>query len=201
MKRIFLSTASLAALLGCHHQAAKPTAAAAVLANVNGTRITQADLEARARTMSTDPKMVETFLTDSKYQAQRSQLVHQMAFEAAMNQIALKNNLEQDPSTKALLAKQRAAIYANVLVSRSAGSTTPNEAELQVFYNELVLARKAAGQAQGLPPFDQIKTNPQFIDAWNQQRFQKAAEGFDKDLKTQVPVTYADGLQSPEAQY
>ena len=202
MKRILPVAGALAALLGCNHQASTTAAdASAVLANVNGVRITQADFEARARTLSANPEEVQAFLTDAKYQPQRAQLVHQMAFEAAMDQIAAKNRLDQDPTTQALLTKQKAAIYANVLVSRAAGNTKPTDAQLQVFYDELVAARKAAGQAQGLPPFDQVKALPQFAEAWQKQQFQKAADTFTKDVETQVPVTYADGLQSPEAEY
>lgn len=202
MKRTLIAAGALAALLGCNHEAAATKAdTSAVLANVNGTRITQADFEARAKTLSTNPQEVQAFLTDAKYQAQRAQLVHQMAFEAAMTQIAAKNNLDQDPSAVALLAKQRAAIYANVLVSRSAGSATPTEEQLKAFYDELVASRKAAGQAQGLPPYDQVKALPQFTEAWQKAQFQKAGDVFQKDLKTQVPVTYADGFQSPEVEY
>src|SRR6185437_8495151 len=114
MKRTFLAAGALAALLGCGHHASADVSA--VLANVNGTRITQAQFEARARTLSTDPKAVQAFLSDPKYLPQRIQLVHQLAFEAAMDQVAAKNGLEQDPATAALLAKERASIYANVLV-------------------------------------------------------------------------------------
>ncbi|HZU52533.1 MAG TPA: hypothetical protein VFF77_01445 [Holophagaceae bacterium] len=202
MKRILPAAGALAALLGCNHEAAAPkTDTSAVLANVNGTRITQADFEARAKTLSTNPQEVQVFLTDAKYQAQRAQLVHQLAFEAAMTQIAVKNGIDQDPAALALLAKQRAAIYANVLVSHSAGNATPTEAQLKAFYDDLVTARKAAGQAQALPPFDQVKALPQFAEAWQKAQFQKAGDAFQKDLQTQVPVTYADGLQSPEAEY
>jgi hypothetical protein len=202
MKRILPAAGALAALLGCNHEAAAPKAdTSAVLANVNGTRITQADFEARAKTLSTNPQEVQVFLTDAKYQAQRAQLVHQLAFEAAMTQIAVKNGIDQDPAALALLAKQRAAIYANVLVSHSAGNATPTDAQLKAFYDDLVTARKAAGQAQALPPFDQVKTLPQFAEAWQKAQFQKAGDAFQKDLQTQVPVTYADGLQSPEAEY
>ena len=196
MKRTFLATGALAALLGCGHQASVDTSA--VLANVNGTRITQAMFEARARTLSTDPKAIEAFLKDSKYLPQRVQLVHQLAFEAAMDQVAAKNGLAQDPATQALLAKERASIFANVLVSRAAGSAAPTEAQLRAFYDEKVAARKAAGQAQGLPDFEAIKANPQFVDAYNQEQFQKAGEAFEKDLKAQVPVTYSEGFQSPD---
>lgn len=202
MKRILPAAGALAALLGCNHEAAAPKAdTSAVLANVNGTRITQADFEARAKTLSTNPQEVQAFLTDAKYQAQRAQLVHQLAFEAAMTQIAAKNGIDQDPAALALLAKQRAAIYANVLVSHAAGNATPTEAQLKAFYDDLVTARKAAGQAQALPPFDQVKALPQFAEAWQKAQFQKAGDAFQKDLQTQVPVTYADGLQSPEAEY
>ena len=200
MKRILPAIGALALLLGCGHRTSTP-AASAVLANVNGVRITQADFEARARTLSPDPEEVQAFLSDARYQPQRAQLVHQMAFEAAMDQVAAKNRLDQDPTTQALLAKQRAAVYANVLVSRAAGNTKPTDAQLQTFYDELVAARKAAGQAQGLPPFDQVKALPQFAEAWQKQQFQKAGDAFTKDVETQVPVTYADGLQSPEAEY
>ncbi len=203
MKRILLPAAALAALLGCGHSAGQTQAAdgSAVLANVNGTRITQAMLEANARMLASDPQQAAAFLTDPAAAPQRAQMVHQMAFQAAMDQIGASEKLDQDPLVQAKLAQAKAAIYAQVLIARSAGDATPTEAQLRAFYDERVAARKAAGQDKGLPAFDEIKANPQLVSAWKQDQFRKAQDAFQKDLKTRVPVTYADGLQAPDTDF
>lgn len=202
MKRI-LPAAGALALLGCHQQASTAADASAVLANVNGTRITQAMLETTVHAGIQDPQKAETFLKDPALQPQRAQLVHQLAMQAAIEQLAAKAGIEQDPGVQMNLAQARANIYASVLTSRAAGNATPTEAQMKAFYDEQVAARKATGQGQDLPDYAHIDPQvkamlPRLVQ---QQQFQKAQEAFQKDLKTQVPVTYADGLQSPEAEY
>ena len=204
MKRTLLAAGALAALLGCNHEAAAPKAdGSAVLANVNGTRITQAMLEATVHAGIQDAAKAETFLKDPALQAQRAQLVHQLATQAAIEQLAAKAGIQNDPSVLMNLAQARASIYASVLASRAAGNATPTEEQMKTFYEEQVAARKAAGQGQDLPDYAHIDPRvkemlPRLVQ---QAQFQKAQEAFQKDLKTQVPVTYADGLQSPEAEY
>ncbi|HXC17377.1 MAG TPA: hypothetical protein VNV60_08055 [Holophagaceae bacterium] len=204
MKRTLLAASALAALLGCNHEAAAPkTDVSAVLANVNGIRITQAQLEATVRAGLQDAAKAEAFLKDPALQAQRAQLVHQLATQAAIEQLAAKAGIENDPSVVMNLAQARANIYASVLASRAAGNATPTEEQMKAFYEEQVAARKATGQGQDLPDYAHIDPRvkamlPRLVQ---QAQFQKAQEAFQKDLKTQVPVTYADGLQSPEAEY
>jgi hypothetical protein len=204
MKRILPAAGALAALLGCNHEAAAPKAgASAVLANVNGTRITQADLEAIVHAGIQDPAKAESFLKDPALQAQRAQLVHQLATQAAIEQLAAKAGIENDPSVLMNLAQARANIYASVLASRAAGNATPTEEQMKAFYEGQVAKAKAAGQGQDLPDYAHIDPRvkamlPQLV---LKQQFQQAQESFQRDLKTQVPVTYADGLQSPETEY
>ena len=201
MKRTFLAAGALAALLGCGHQAAADTSA--TLANVNGTRITQAQLEAVVRTGIQDPQKAETFLKDPALQAQRAQLVHQLATQAAIEQLAAKAGIENDPVVKMNMAQARANIYASVLASRAAGNATPSEEQMKAFYEEQVAARKAAGQGQDLPDYAHIdpRVKAMLPELIQRDQIQKAQATFQKDLKTQVPVTYAEGLQSPEAEY
>ncbi|MBS1767377.1 MAG: hypothetical protein JST05_08260 [Acidobacteria bacterium] len=199
MKRILLPAAALAALLGCGHPAARTADDSAVLANVNGTRITQSMLEANAKMLASDPAQAESFLHDPAAAPQRAQMVHQMAFQAAMDQIGAKDSLDQDPLVQAKLAQAKAAIYAQVLIARAAGNVTPTEAQLKAFYDEQVAARKAAGQDKDMPAYEQVKAVlPRY---WQQDQLRKAQDAFQKDLKTRVPVTYADGLQAPEADF
>ena len=204
MKRILLTAGALAALLGCNHEAATVQAdTSAVLANVNGARITQAMLEATVHAGIQDAAKAESFLKDPALQPQRAQLVHQLAMQAAIEQLAAKAGIESDASVQMNLAQARANIYASVLASRAAGNATPTEEQMKAFYDEQVAARKATGQGQDLPDYAHIDPRvkemlPRLVQ---QQQMQKAQEAFQKDLKTQVPVTYADGLQSPEAEY
>ena len=198
MKRI-LPLAALAALLGCGHQATSTADASAVLANVNGVRITQAALEANAKALAGDAAQAQAFLTDPAAAKNRAEMVHQLAFQAAMDQLAAKNGLDQDPAVQAKLASAKAAIYAQSLIGRGAGNATPTEEQLKAFYDEQLAARKAAGQDQGMPAYEEVKAIlPRY---WQQEQVRKAQDAFQKDLKTQVPVTYADGMESPEVEY
>lgn len=208
MKRIFLAAGALAALVGCGRHAAPASAAAdtsAVLANVNGTHITQAQIEAAIHSLVEDPAQAKAFLTSEAAAPQRAQLVHQLAFQAAMDQVAAQEHLDQDPAVQFKLAQARASIYADALASREAGAVQPTDQELQAFYEAIVAQRKAAGQDQGLPPFSAFQSNAQMkaqlAQAWRQDHFKKAAEAFDERLRTRVPVTYAEGMQTPVATY
>ncbi len=208
MKRtaLALGTAlgALTFLVGCDHEAAAPkTDTSAVLANVNGTRITQADLEAIVHAGIQDGTKAEAFLKDPALQGQRAQLVHQLATQAAIEQLAAKAGIEKDPSVLMNLAQARANIYASVLASRAAGNAEPSEAQMKAFYEEQVAARKASGQGQDLPDYAHMdpRVKAMLPELVRRDQFQKAQAAFQKDLKTQVPVTYADGLQSPEAEY
>ena len=193
MKRIFIAAGALAALIGCGRPASAD--ASAVLANVNGVRITQADLEATVRALAADAQQADQILHDPAAAGERAKLVHRLAFQAAMDQFAAKQGLDKDPLTRFQLADGRAMAFANVLVSRAAGNATPTEAQLRAFYDEQMAARKATGQDKGMPSFDEIKASPQLASAWQQDRFAKAQAAFEQDLKAQVPVTYAEGFQ------
>ena len=200
MKRTFLAAGALAALLGCGREAAVD--GSAVLANVNGARVTQADLEAAVRALASDPQQADQILHDPAAAAERAKLVHQLAFHLAMDQIAAKQGLDKDPLVRFQMADSRAMAFANVLVSRAAGNAAPTDDQLHAFYDAQMAARKAAGQDKGIAPFDAFLANPQLkgqlAEAWRQDTFNKAQAAFQQDLKAQVPVTYADGLQSAE---
>lgn len=204
MKRTLLAAGALAALLGCNHEAAAPKAdASAVLANVNGTRITQAMLEATVQSLASDPQQAQSFLTEAAAAPERAKMVHQLAYQVAMEQLAAKSALDRDPAVQARIAQARADVYANVLVSRAAGNATPTEEQMKAFYDKQVAKQKATGQGQDLPDYAHIDPRvkamlPRLV---LQDQFRNAQEAFQKDLKAQVPVTYADGLQSPEAEY
>ena len=200
MKRTFLAAGALAALLGCGREAAVDTSA--VLANVNGTRVTQADLETMVRALASSPEQAEQLLHDPAAAGERAKLVHRMAFQIAMDQVAAKQGLDKDPLVRFQMADSRAMALANVLVSRAAGNAEPTEAQLQAFYDEKVAQQKALGQDKGIAPFPEFMANPQLkaqlAQLWQKDTFNKAQVAFEQDLKAQVPVTYAEGLQSPE---
>ncbi len=208
MKRTLIAVGAtlgtLAALLGCDRDAAAPAAdASAVLANVNGTRITQAMLEATVHAGIQDAAKAEAFLKEPAYQGQRAQLVHQLATQAAIEQLAAKAGIEKDPAVALNLAQARANIYASVLASRAAGNAEPTEEQMKAFYEEQVAARKASGQGQDLPDYAHIdpRVKAMLPELVHRDQFQKAQAAFQQTLKTQVPVTYAEGLQSPESEY
>ncbi|HJU83545.1 MAG TPA: SurA N-terminal domain-containing protein [Holophagaceae bacterium] len=191
-------TLALPLALGCGSRSADTSR---VLANVGGEKITEAEFrEAVAQIMPKE--QVEDFLTkqDPAAKAQRIQVLGGLAQMRAMMQFAKTQGLDQDPKVRLQLQSAQAGVYANALLERSTGE--PTEAQLKAKYDEFAAASKAQGQDKGFPSFEDVAKNPQMRSAlaqqWRKGQMEAAQKGLQAQLKTAVPMTFAEGYQPVE---
>jgi hypothetical protein len=74
------------------------------------------------------------------------------------------------------------------MADRLVNKAEPTDAELKIFYDDYVLQAKAANQAAGIPPFDQVKA--QLPAAWKRKQAQIARESLLVQLNQKYPVTF-----------
>lgn len=174
---------ALAALAGCHR--ASPDASK-VLASVAGQKISQGDLEALVAGMVPDPAKARMVLESPGFQAQKADMVRQMAMQKAVIAYARTQGLDADPAVRAQIEGATAQAYFQVLMTRrgEAARTPPTDAQLLAMYQEIQSKNK------DIPPFEQVKA--QLAQGYGQWQFQK-------ELKAAVPITFADEVGDPNA--
>lgn len=182
-RTLLLSTLALVALGGCHRGAPD---ASKVLANVGGQKITQADFEKLVTGMVPDPTKVKTLLESPAFQAQKPQLVQQLALQRAVITWARQQGLDKDTAVLAQLEGAMAQTYFQAMMARRADpqKNPPADTQLLEMYQEI------KGKNRELPPFEQIK--PQLAQGYPQWRFHK-------ELRAAVPITYADEIGDPNS--
>ncbi len=170
-----LSVLALAAVAGCHRGSAD---ASKVLANVNGQKITQLDFENMVSSMVPDRSKAKNLLQSPAFQAQKPDLVRQLALQKAVIAYARKQGLDKDPAVNAQIEGATAQAYYQALMARrgSTVSAPPSDDQLKAMYEEIKAKNK------DIPPFDQVK--PQLTQGYGQWLFQK-------DLKAAIPITYS----------
>ena len=184
---LLVATSALLLSLAC--QSGKPDASR-VIANVGGEKITEAEFQDVVRTLSQDAKEAQAFLTDPAAREERANLVSRIAMSRAITTYAKQTGLDQDPSVKRQLEQQQANVYFQALAKRRASSAEPTDEQLLAFYKEQVERMKAAGQAQGIPPFETVKL--QVAQGYKQKRMADISTDIQKEIKAKVPVTLAD---------
>lgn len=184
MNRFHVIPFILATLVGCGRPAED---ASQVLANVGGTKITEADLGKLVRALVKDPVQAQAILSQGDKGADRKGLLDQMAATRSVFQLAQAEGLDKDPRVQAQLETAMAQVYFNSLLERRAGALEPKEADLKAQYDEAVLQAKAAGQTS-VPPFEQVKN--QLASRWQQQQQQRVVGDLQKELQEKVPVTF-----------
>ena len=117
--------------------------------------------------------------------------------------------MDQTDLYKTLLEKAKAQVAMQILVSqRTPALGEPNEAQLKEVYLTFK-AKSPQAAAPGFPTFEEVLSNPairaQVAAAWKQQHQEEfkqkqevAFQGLVKDIKAQVPVTFAEGYQPIE---
>lgn len=175
-----LAAATLGLLAACHRTAQDTSK---VLANVGGQKITEAEFESMVASRLPDPAKVKEILASPGFQAQKPDLVRQMAMQKAVMTYAKAQGLDKDPAVRQQVEAATAQAYFQVLmVRRTEGNRPPaSDEQIQAMYGELKAKMK------DIPPFEQIKE--QLRQGYAQWQFQK-------DLKTAVPITYASELGS-----
>lgn len=190
MRKITLAGAALLALLGCK---TAPQDGGRVLANVGGQKITEADFKAMVEAMAQNPAQAKEFLESPMAREERARMLNDWALSKALLAYAKTQDLEQDPKVKARLEQVVAQAYFRILVEQRLSKVVPTEAQLKATYDELVAQRKAAGQDQGLPTFEQVKA--QMPDMWRQKRAQEVQGAVLDEVKAAYPVTLADEVK------
>ena len=107
--------AVLALAAGCHRGSGDTSK---VLANVGGQKVSQADFEAVVKTMLPDPSRAEAIMKSPGFQAQKADLVRQLAMQKAVIAWARIQGLDQDPALKAQVEGALAQTYYQAMMAR-----------------------------------------------------------------------------------
>lgn len=185
----------LALALGCGKSTSD---ASRVIANIGGTKLTEAEFQEIVKSLSPDPKEAQTFLTDAAARDERAQLASRIAMSRAITVYAAQTGLDKDPSVKRQMEQQLANVYFQALMKKHTAALTPTDEQLQAFYKEKVAEMQAQGRAQGIPPFEAVKG--QLPELWKQQRMQALSQQIQDEVKQKVPVTLADDYRPAGAE-
>lgn len=194
MRKTVLAAAALLALLGCN---SAPQDGGRVLANVGGQKITEAEFKAMVDAMAQNPQQAKEFLESPLRREERARMLGDWALSKALVTYAKAQGVDQDPKVRARLEQAMAQAYFRILVEQRLAKVEPSEAQLKATYDELVAQRRAAGQDQGLPAFEQVKA--QMPDLWRQKRAQEVQGSLLDEVKAALPITLADDVK-PVAQ-
>jgi hypothetical protein len=175
-------------LAGC-----KPQESGKVLVNAGGQRITAGQFEEVVKAMTGDEKVADALLKTDAMKEQRNQFLESLGMQKALIQMAKDEGLERDSKTKVMLEQRMAQLYLQALIERRVSSAEPTEADLKGLYDSLVAERKAQGQDQGLPAFEEVKA--QLPGVWKQRQQQAAGDAIFKEVRQKYPLTFADGYK------
>jgi hypothetical protein len=120
---------------------------------------------------------------------QRNQILGSLANQKALLQMVKAEDLDKDPKVRLQMEAAQADAYFQILAERMTEKGEPTEAQLKTFYDELLVQAKAANQAEGLPPYEQIKS--QLPGAWKRKQMQAARESLMARMNQKVPVVFA----------
>ena len=179
----FFAPLPLLGLIGCSQAASDGSR---VLANVGGTKITEAELGALVRVLVKDPAQAQAILTEG---AQRSQILEQMATSKAVMQLAKAEGLDQDAKVRARVESAVTQVYINSLLERRTGEMQPQDSELRAQYQAASSQSKLMGR-KDLPPYEQVRE--QLVARWQQGQQQRMAMGLQKELMEKVRITFAE---------
>lgn len=195
MRTPLLAAAALLALLGCN---SAPQEAGAVLFNVNGKKYTEAEL--RDLAMALNPTQAQGFLSRPDMAAERVNFVVGLAQDQAVLAFAKKTGMAEGPAYQMLAAKAQAQALMQLMVTQRVGE--PSEDQLREVYNGFKAQNAKGGNAQGFPTQEDAMGNPalraQLANAWKQKRTQEAMQEVMKEIRSQVPMTFAEGYQPAE---
>ncbi|HJV23132.1 MAG TPA: hypothetical protein VJ570_10555 [Holophagaceae bacterium] len=192
MRTPLLAAAALLALLGCNQA---PQDSGTVLFNVGGQKFTENELTELVKAI--EPARAQDILKNPSPQAQaaRAGFVGGLAQDRAVLAYAKQTGADQGAIYRMLLVQAQSQAAMKAMVSQRIGE--PSEEQLKEVYNTFK-ARNAQGAA-GFPSYEEVLANPalkgQLVNAWKQERSQSAVQELMKEIKAQVPVTFAEGYQ------
>jgi hypothetical protein len=164
-----------------------------VLANVGGEKITELDFKNTLAGVVPAAQLKQV-LEDPQAASARARMLAQLAQQRAMIALGRAEGVDKETAVRLQIDEATAKAYAQQLIQRRMPAQEPTEAQLQDLYRQIVAQRQAMGQAQAIPPFEQVKA--QLIPAWKQQQAEKSLE---QDLKEKIPTTLAEDMKATGA--
>jgi len=175
----------LLGLLGCGKV---PDDHGKVLASVAGEKITEQAFDTTVRTYLGDEAKARDLLTNATMRDQRNQILGTLVNQKALLAWAKSEGLDKDPKVQIEVDAALANAYFQVLVDRLVNKAEPTDDQLKAVYDEYAAQAKAANQAQGLPPFDQVKG--QLPALWKRKQAQIARDALLAQLNQRYPVVF-----------
>lgn len=197
MRTPLLPAAALLALLGCNQA---PQGASPVLFNVGGQKYTEGEFTELVKAI--EPGKAQDILKNPSPQAQaaRAGFVGSLAQDRAILAYAKQTGADQTAIYRMLQIQAQAQAAMKALVSQRVGE--PDEAQMKEAYGAIKAKNGQGAAAAGFPSFEAVMANPaikgQLVNAWKQERSQAAVQELMKEVKAQVPVTFAEGYQPVE---
>jgi len=169
-----------------------------VVASVGGEKITETAFNQTVTVWVGDPAKAKDLLTNPAMRGQRNQILGSLVNQKALLQMVKAEGLDKDPKVQLQVEAALADAYFQLLADRSMAKAEPTDAQLKAFYDDYVIQAKASGQAQGLPPFEQVKA--QLPGAWKRKQAQSARESLMGQLGEKFPVVFAPDYKPEPAQ-
>ena len=187
---IGMAALALVASLGCHRFSRDNSK---VIANVAGEKITEKSFAETIKAMVPDEAKAKDILSSEALHDKRNEFLGQIAKAKALVLLGKAQGLDKDPAVKLRLEQMTAQAYVQTLMERRLAKAQPTDAELKATYDELVAERKAQGQADGIPPFEQVKAQMPML--WKQRQESKVFEQLMKEATQRYQITYADAYK------
>jgi len=159
-----------------------------VLATVAGEKVTEQAFNTTVRAFLGDDAKAKDLLTNAAMREQRNQILGTLVNQKALLAWAKAEGLDKDPKVQIEVNSAVANAYFQVLAERVVNKAEPTEAQLKAFYDQFVEQAKAANQAEGIPPYDQVKA--QLPEAWKRKQVQVARESLLAQLNQRYPVVF-----------
>lgn len=187
---IGMAALALVASLGCHRFSRDNSK---VIANVAGEKITEKSFAETIKAMVPDEAKAKDILGSEALHDKRNEFLGQIAKAKALVLLGKAQGLDKDPAVKLRLEQMTAQAYVQTLMERRLAKAQPTDAELKATYDELVAERKAQGQADGIPPFEQVKAQMPML--WKQRQESKVFEQLMKEATQRYQITYAEAYK------
>jgi hypothetical protein len=159
-----------------------------VLATVAGEKITEQAFDTTVRAFLGDEAKAKDLLTNTAMREQRNQILGTLVNQKALLAWAKAEGLDKDPKVQIEVTSALANAYFQVLVERLVSKAEPTDDQLKAVYDEYAAQAKAANQAQGLPPFEQVKG--QLPSLWKRKQTQIARDALLAQLNQRYPVVF-----------
>lgn len=196
MLQVFSICGILAIGLLCCNKVSKDNSK--VIASVGGEKITENYFNNTVRTYIGDTVKANDLLTNPAMHEQRSQILANLINQKALFQFVKSQGLDKDPQAQLQVTSAMADAYFQILSDRLVPKAEPTDAQLKAFYDDYVTQAKAAKQAAGIPPFEQIKAQLPII--WKHKQIQIARETLLNQINQKYPVTLAPEYQLGQVQ-